>query len=198
LRGRDPGLTLITLEGLDKSGKATQTAILAKRLRRSGRDVETIAFPDYTTSIGRIIKRYLDGEVDFGPELRQLLYVANRWEKREEVARWLREEKLVIADRYTPSGLVYGLANGLDLEWMLTLERGLPPSDLVLVIDVSVATAFERATARDVYEANRVFLEKVRQAYRALAKQFGWILVNGENPKGDVAEAIWTQVASIV
>ncbi len=191
-------MTLITLEGLDKSGKATQTALLARRLQRMGRDVETIAFPDYATHVGRLIRRYLDGAAAFSPELRQLLYVANRWERQEDLAQWLREGKIVIADRYTPSGLVYGLANGLDLEWMLTLERGLPPSDVILVIEVSVATAYTREEARDVYEANRDFLEKVWKAYRALAAEFGWILVDGERAKDDVADAIWAQVAPFV
>ncbi len=191
-------MTLITLEGIDKSGKATQTAILANRLRKMGREVETIAFPDYTTLIGRVIKRYLDGKADFGPELRQLLYVANRWEKQGTLKLWLREEKLVIADRYTPSGLVYGLANGLNLEWMVSLEEGLPPSDLVIVIDVSVATAFEREEVRDVYEANRDFLEKVRKAYLDLAEKFGWVIVDGEKMKGDVAEEVWAHVSKIV
>jgi dTMP kinase len=190
-------LTLVTLEGIDKSGKATQTAILANRLRKMGREVETIAFPDYTTIIGRVIRRYLDGEADFGPELRQLLYVANRWEKSGDLVLWLGKEKLVIADRYTPSGLVYGLANGLNLEWMINLETGLPLSDLVIVVDVSVATAFEREEVRDIYEANRDFLEKVRNAYLALAEKFGWVIVDGEKTKGDVAEEIWAHVSPI-
>lgn len=191
-------MTLIALEGIDKSGKATQTAILANRLRKMGREVETIAFPDYTTVIGRVIKRYLDGEVDFGPELRQLLYVANRWEKHGVLKFWLRDEKLVIADRYTPSGIVYGLANGLNLEWMINLEEGLPTSDLVIVVDVSVATAFEREEVRDVYEANRDFLEKVRSAYLDLAEKFGWVIVDGEKMKSDVAEEVWAHVSKIV
>ena len=195
---RDPGLTLIALEGIDKSGKATQTAILANRLRKMGREVETIAFPEYTTVIGRVIKRYLDGEADFGPELRQLLYVANRWEKHGALKLWLREEKLVISDRYSPSGIVYGLANGLNLKWMMSLEEGLPPSDLVIVVDVSVETAFERDDVRDVYEANREFLEKVRSAYLDLAEKFGWVIVDGEKMMGDVADEVWTHVSKIV
>ena len=195
---RDPELTLIALEGIDKSGKATQTAMLANRLRKMGREVETIAFPEYTTVIGLVIKRYLDGEADFGPELRQLLYVANRWEKHGALKRWLREEKLVISDRYSPSGIVYGLANGLNLEWMMSLEEGLPPSDLVIVVDVSVETAFERDDVRDVYEANREFLEKVRRAYLDLAEKFGWVIVDGEKMMGDVADEVWAYVSKIV
>ena len=191
-------LPLITLEGIDKSGKATQARILAKRLGKVGREVEVIAFPDYGTVLGRVIKRYLDGEVDLCPEIRQLLYVVNRWERRDDLEVWLREGKIVIADRYVPSGLVYGLANGLDLDWMMNLEKGLPPSDLVIVIDVSVETAFEREKRRDVYEENREFLEKVRRAYLDLAQKFGWVVVDGEKVKGEVAEEVWKHVSKII
>ncbi len=191
-------MSLIVLEGIDKSGKATQAEILAERLRRMGRRVEEIAFPDYQTAVGRVIGRYLHGDVDLCPELRQLLYAANRWERCGELRRWLREGKIVVADRYVPSGLVYGLANGLELEWMTALERGLPPSDLVIVVDVSVATAFTRDETRDVYEANREFLERVRRAYLFLAEDFGWVIVDGEGDRLAVAAQVWEHISNLI
>jgi dTMP kinase len=191
-------VSLIVLEGIDKSGKATQAKILAERLRRKGRRVEDIAFPDYRTAVGRVIGRYLQGEVDLCPELRQLLYAANRWERCGDLKLWLREGKIVVADRYVPSGLVYGLANGLDLGWMTTLECGLPPSDLVIIVDVSVATAFQREETRDIYEANRDFLERVRRAYLALAEDFGWVVVDGERERVAVAEQVWEHVSNLI
>lgn len=192
------GVSLIVLEGIDKSGKATQAEILAERLRTMGRRVEDIAFPDYQTAVGRVIGSYLSGEVDLCPELRQLLYAANRWERCGDLRLWLRGGKIVVADRYVPSGLVYGLANGLDLGWMTTLERGLPPMDLVIIVDVSVATAFKRDEKRDIYEANSVFLEKVRTAYLDLAEDFGWVIVDGEREKVDVAEQVWNHVSALI
>jgi dTMP kinase len=191
-------VSLIVLEGIDKSGKATQAEILAERLRKMGRRVEDIAFPDYQTAVGGVIGRYLQGDVDLCPELRQLLYAANRWERCGDLRLWLREGKLVVADRYVPSGLVYGLANGLDLGWMTTLERGLPPSDLVIVVDVSVATAFTRDETRDIYEANRGFLERVRRAYLALAEDFSWVIVDGERDRVAVAEQVWEHVSRLI
>jgi thymidylate kinase len=84
------------------------------------------------------------------------------------------------------------------LGWMTTLERGLPPSDLVIVVDVSVATAFTREETRDIYEANRGFLERVRRAYLALAEDFGWVIVDGERDRVAVAEQVWEHVSRLI
>lgn len=182
----------IVIEGLDQSGKKTQTNLLASRLRKAGNSVETISFPDYTTPIGREIRRYLDGKRDFGPEIRQFLYVANRWERKNALENWLRKGRVVIADRYMQSNLAYGLVNGLDLQWMINLEQGLPKADVTIVLDIPVETAFRRRrTMRDVYERDKEFLKKIRSSYLALAKKFDWFLVNGKENPETVAENIW-------
>jgi len=182
----------IVIEGLDQSGKKTQTNLLTSRLRSAGYSVETISFPDYTTPIGREIRRYLDGKRDFGPEVRQFLYVANRWERKHDLENWLRKGRVVIADRYTQSNLAYGLANGLDLQWMINLEQGLPKADVTIVLDIPVHTAFRRRKAmRDVYERDKAFLERIRSSYLALAEKFDWFLVSGEAPAEIVAENLW-------
>jgi len=104
-----------------------------------------------------------------------------------------------VADRYTPSGLAYGLTNGLDLDWMLGLERGLPIPDLVVVVDVSVQTSVKRLlSTRDVYERNESYLVKVRESYLSLAKRFGWTVVNGEGPIEEVSEEIWSLVLGMI
>jgi dTMP kinase len=183
---------LIVIEGMDQSGKKTQTNLLASRLRKADCPVEMISFPDYTTPIGREIRKYLDGKRDFGPEIRQFLYVANRWERKKTLENWLGKGRVVIADRYTQSNLAYGLANGLDLQWMINLEQGLPKADVTIVLDIPVDTAFRRRkTMRDMYERDKAFLKRIRSSYHTLAKKFGWFLVNGEAPPETVAENIW-------
>ena len=193
-------MPLIALEGIDKSGKGTQAELLFERLKMAGYRVECIAFPDYETPLGREIKRFLRGRVKFCPEVRQFLYVANRWERKKDIDTWLREGKVVIADRYTPSGLAYGLANNLDLSWMMGLEGGLPVADMVIVIDVSVNTALKRSGGekKDVYEKNRQFLEMVRKAYLDLAKKLGWAVIDGEGPIEEVAEQVWRGVSKLL
>jgi len=190
-------MVLIAFEGIDKSGKGTQAELLFKRLRAAGHTVECISFPDYETPLGREIKRFLSGRVEFCPEVRQFLYVANRWERKQDIDMWLKEGKVVVADRYIPSGLAYGLANGLNLDWMMRLEEKLPVADMIIVIDVSVDTALKRSgnERRDVYEKNRPFLEKVRKVYLDLAKRLNWTVIDGEGSIEEVADKVWKNIS---
>lgn len=172
---------LIVLEGIDKSGKATQASLLKKWLITKGFKVEIISFPDYTTNIGMEIKAFLNSNKYFPPEVRQLLYTANRWERKNLIESWLKEGKIVIADRYIPSGLAYGYANNLPLDWMMCIEKGLPEPDLVIVIDISPETSLKRSRGNiDRYEADLIFLSKVREGYKFLARKFDWYIVDGE------------------
>ena len=187
---------LLALEGIDKSGKGTQSAVLEEKIRDEGHDVACIDFPDYDTPLGKVIEDFLRGKVTFKSEVRQLLYVANRWERKHDIDTWLREGKIVLARRYIYSGLAYGLANGLKLEWMLGLEKRLPSADLVFVLDVSVESSFSRQQRnRDMYERDAAFLRRVRTAYLDLARRFSWIMIDGERPPDEVAATIWGHVA---
>jgi dTMP kinase len=183
-------LPLIVLEGIDKAGKNTQARLLAENLRRDGKTVNCISFPDYTTPLGREIKRFLMGKVDFRPEVRQLLYVANRWEREGDISRWLREGNYVIADRYSQANLVYGMANGLDLNWMLALEEGLPKADSVVVLDISPEVAVRRERGKDVYEKDMEFQRRIRSLYLELGEKLGWKVVNGMRDPKEVAEEV--------
>src|SRR5690554_313108 len=91
---------LIAFEGLDQSGKETQARTLRARLEEAGRRVRPVSFPAYDTPIGREIRAALAGEREFGPDVMQLLYVANRLEWRPKLERWLLDHDIVICDRY--------------------------------------------------------------------------------------------------
>ncbi len=186
----DVALPFIVLEGIDKAGKDTQTKLLAKNLQRTSRTVKCVSFPDYSTPLGRQIRRFLAGKVSFRPEVRQLLYVANRWEREEDIRRWLMDEAFVIADRYFPAGLVYGMANGLKLNWMLELEQGLPKTDLIIVLDISPQAGFERERAKDIYETDLRFQKRIRSLYLELSEKFGWKVINGEREPELVAKDV--------
>lgn len=184
--------SLMVFEGLDQSGKKTQVELLVKNLKERGYQVEKMAFPDYNTPIGKEIKAFLQGEKEYNVHVRHILYAANRWERKEDIERWLDEEKFVLVDRYSSSNLAYGLANGLDLDWLLSLERGLPEADLIILIDTSPEASFERKhVERDLYERDLSFLKKVREAYIQLSRKFNWIVVNGERSIEDVHNDIW-------
>src|SRR6184192_1266833 len=109
---------LIAFEGLDQSGKQTQAELLRDRLKEEGRKARLVSFPDYGTSIGEEIARALQGEREYGPEVMQLLYIANRYERKPDLLRWLEGGLLLVCDRYTASSVAYGEALGLDPVWL--------------------------------------------------------------------------------
>ena len=108
-----PGL-LIAFEGLDQSGKETQARRLADRLREDGHRCRTASFPDYDTPIGQELRRALAGEREYGADVMQLLYVANRYERKPDLERWLAAGEIVLCDRYAASSIAYGAAQALD------------------------------------------------------------------------------------
>ena len=108
-----PRYCLIAFEGLDQSGKQTQAERCATTSRRVG-GVPAAVVPRLQTHIGAEIFEALHGERDYAPDVMQLLYVANRYEKRPQIERWLADGVVVICDRYLASSIAYGEAQGLD------------------------------------------------------------------------------------
>src|SRR3954468_24771752 len=127
---------LIAFEGLDQSGKETQAQQLRDRLRESGRKARLLSFPDYGTSIGEEIARALAGEREYGPDVMQLLYVANRYERKPDLERWLEGGLILVADRYMASSVAYGEAFGLDPAWLTEMQKLLPASALTILLDI--------------------------------------------------------------
>ncbi len=185
----------IAVEGIDAVGKRTQTSILSSWLASKGIKTRTLSFPVYETVIGSEIRRFLDGTVNYPQEVRALLYAANRWEKKADLEAILASTDVTIVNRYTGSNLAYGTSNGLDLEWLLTLEAGLPKPDLVLVLDAPPAKLVPRRSRnKDSYERNLELQERARSAYLTLAKKFGWRVVDAssgiDETKSTIASAV--------
>ena len=117
---------LIAFEGLDQSGKQTQAESLRDHLAVLGATSQLLSFPDYTTHIGGEIFKALHGERDYPPDVLQLLYVANRGEKRSAIESWIADGVVVICDRYLASSIAYGEAHGIDPTWLTEIQRFLP------------------------------------------------------------------------
>ena len=186
-----PGL-LIAFEGLDQSGKATQAQELRERLRAQGRKVRLVSFPDYGTAIGEEIARALQGERDYGPDVMQLLFIANRYERKQSLEQWIDAGLILICDRYRASSIAYGEAHGLSGEWLREVQKFLPLPGLTILLDISPATALQRkALGRDRYERDLTLLERVRDSYRRqAATEPGWEVVDGEQPKAAVTDTV--------
>src|SRR5712692_4214885 len=135
---------LIAFEGLDQSGKQTQAALLRDRLKTDGRKARLVSFPDYGTSIGEEIARALQGEREYGPDVMQLLYIANRYERKPDLQRWLDGGLILVCDRYAASSIAYGEAQGLDARWLTAMQQFLPPAALTIMLDIAPDTAVTR------------------------------------------------------
>jgi dTMP kinase len=185
----------ISLEGIDQSGKKTQTRLLVRKLRRTGRNVATMSFPVYGSPSGQQIRAFLEGTRNFSFQAVHMLYSLNRWENLGQITEKMERSDFLVADRYSASNLAYGLARGLSLDWLVGLDKGLPVPDTVIVLDVRVPVSFDRkALNRDLHEKNRRFLLGVRRAYLKLAKRFDWHLVDGTGPAEKVHQAVWEAV----
>jgi len=190
---------LIAFEGLDQSGKQTQAERVREHVTSRGREARLLSFPDYTTPIGTEISRALHGEREYDADVMQLMYVANRYEKRANIATWLAEGIVLVCDRYIASSIAYGEAQGLDPGWLADIQRFLPQPDLTILLDIAPETAVTRkAAGRDRYERDLAMLSRVRESYRRQAGQRGWVRFDGERPRdavsADVLNALETRL----
>jgi len=167
----------VTLEGIDRSGKTTQAALLAEWAAEQGHEVIAVREPGGTELGERIRTLVLDGP-DMAPWAEAALFAASRAQHVEQVIRpALGRGAEVICDRYVDSSLAYqGIGRGLGVEEVLELNlratRGLLPDTTVLLL-LDPATAAARAGESDRLErAGDEFRRSVDLAYRELAERF--------------------------
>jgi dTMP kinase len=188
---------VIAFEGLDQSGKQTQSERLAEVLRGEGRRVEFLSFPEYPTAIGTEIGKALRGERDYAADTLQLLYIANRYEFRPRMLDWLAAGAIVICDRYLASSVAYGEAQGLDPAWLLEVQRYLPQPALTIVLDIPPEVSLQRKhAARDKFERDLPLLSRVRASYQRQATAPGWVLIDGQQDKDAVFASVMTAARS--
>lgn len=191
-----PGV-LIAIEGLDQSGKETQAQLLRDWLRSEGHKARVVTFPDYGTSIGEEIARALQGEREYSPEVMQLLYVVNRYERKVDIERWLEGGVTLVCDRYVASGVAYGEASNLEPVWLADAQKFLPSPTLTILLDISAEISVQRKAAdRDLYERDLVLQKRVRQSYLRQVEQSDWVRVDGEQSKAAIAREITDLVAA--
>ena len=191
----------IALEGGDASGKSSQSPLLAQRLRGLGREVVETFEPGATLSGAAIRALLLEGDEPIDPRTEALLLAADRAQQVVDVIRpALARGADVVSDRYVPSSLAYqGVGRGLGVDAVEKLNRwatgGLDP-DLVVVIDVDDEVAqSRRASPGDRLErAGGEFHAAVRDAYRTLAAERGWVVLDGNADVGAVSERVWDAV----
>lgn len=184
---------IITIEGVDQSGKTVQSKMLIDRLLEIGVEATLFSFPDYTTVLGRKIKESLAAESVDIQRIHTLL-AENRKERLPDIQQALYQNKIIVMNRYYESNMIYGMANGLDVQWLKDLDSEMPKSDMVILLDISASESFRRKHTRDIFETDVQFMEDVVRRYKAYAKQEGWRIIDGTRMPKVVHDDIWNKL----
>jgi dTMP kinase len=206
MRGR-----FITFEGGEGTGKSTQVALLAERLRGIGIEVHVTREPGGSPG-AEIIRHVLlaGGGKPFGPEAEAILLAAARDDHVTNVIRpALQDGSWVLCDRFLDSTRVYqGILGGVDRAFIRALERltvGDTLPDLTMVLDIPAKTGLKRAGSRrgrataDRFESESVeFHQRLREAFRELAaaEPNRCVLIDAKAGKEQISERIWANVVA--
>jgi dTMP kinase len=199
---------LIAIEGIDGSGKGTQTDALAAMYREAGHETLILRFPQYEeTLFGKEVGRYLNG--DYGsleevpPKFSALLYSMDRRQAVKRMKEALARGIIVICDRYTGSNIAHQCARVPEAEreslasWIREVEEDIleiPKADLVFFLDLDTHQSKSLVAKKpprnytnrthDLHEASDDHLQSALENFRQLAKDPRWIRINCNDSEG--------------
>ncbi|MBO4339219.1 MAG: deoxynucleoside kinase [Clostridia bacterium] len=217
---------LIVIEGLDGSGKSTQTALIKEKIEQSGKTLKQIKLPDYESDSSALVRMYLAGEFGTDPNdvntyATSLFYTVDRYANFTKV--WKEDYlngSIILADRYTTSNAVHQMVKlpkdkwDEYLNWLEDIEYnkvGIPKPDIVVFLDMPVDVSQRLMTERysgdenkkDVHEANVAYLNACHESALYAADRLGWYVVkcsDGNNPRAieDINSDIFKEIKGIV
>lgn len=191
----NPG-KFIVIDGTDGSGKTTQFNLLKNKLEADGHIVEIADFPQYNTKSAGLVEEYLSGKYGSADEVTayqaSIFYAVDRYDASFKIRQWLREGKIVLANRYTSANLGHQgckIDNPLErkvfFNWLYDLEYkifNIPKPDLSIILHVDSEIAQKLALGRkredwngkttDIHEENINHLKKAEQVYLEIANSF--------------------------
>jgi dTMP kinase len=199
--------SFITFEGGEGSGKSTQVALLAGRLRMRGIEVVTTREPGGSPGAEAMRLLLLNGVVKpLGPTAETMIFAAARDDHvQTTIAPALARGAWVICDRFIDSTRVYqGALGNVDERIIRTLERvtiGDTIPDLTFILDVPVEVGFARVShrgqAKDRFESEEIeFHIQLREAFLALARNEPkrCLVIDAVQSPETVATRIWLAV----
>ena len=190
-------MKIIVIEGLDKSGKFTQTKMLVEYLRSKGYKVEQSEFHRYDTPTGQLIRKWLYKEWNVDQTTIELIMTADKQAQQQ----WFEELEqqgvdFLVLDRYTTSQFAYSLASNIDRNWTLQLQRFMRKPDIEIFIDIPEEESMRRKGKHgenDRYESDLALLNNVR----ALFKKYVNLHVNGMRTIQEIHEDIIDRVEAL-
>ena len=216
----------IAIDGLDGSGKGTQSEILVQRLRDEGKQVRVLSFPVYESDSSIFVRMYLEGKLGDKPSdtnayAASMFFAADRYVS--YATDWKRDiedpNTYVVANRYTTANAVHQLSKLPKSEWEGFLawlwdfefsKLGLPEPDLVLYLELPPKLSLSLVRSRsdstgqkmDIHEKDTAYMDKCYEAALYSCKRLGWSQIrcyNGDNirTREDIAEEIYKEVVKL-
>lgn len=192
--------SFVVIEGIDSSGKKTQSKRLVEKLEDKGEEVKYVEFPTYEdTEFGKLVSKFLRGEFgdreDVPIEVMSMIYAMDRYQFKQDYEEFLEEGGVIVANRYSQSNIAFQTAEyeGTEfedmVEWIEKLESRLPQPDQVFVMDIDPLKAQElmaqkdlreylQGEEKDINEEKLEFQRNVAENYLQLAEIYGWTIVD--------------------
>lgn len=191
---------LIVIEGLDGSGKYTQSKLLCDELLKDGKTIRQVSFPDYKSDSSALVKKYLSGAFGSDPSdvnayAASSFYAVDRYASYKMYwGKFYEAGGIIVADRYTTSNAIHQCSKlpkenwNTYLDWLFHFEYcllGIPEPNLVLYLRVDPEVSQKLITGRynghderkDIHEKNISYLNNCRVAADYCAGKFGWVTI---------------------
>lgn len=194
---------ILDIEGIDGAGKSVQAKLLTEALKKSGKDVVALSYPDKNSDYGKMLHSFLGSDKNLLPDEQFFLYLLDMIKDREKIEKTVESGVFVVLDRYFLSTLAYQSSEGFDFDRAKAIVNlsGLRNPDAIFYIDVPLDTAMARKSEQkggekgvDRFERNKVLLDNVRRKYEyMLSKRLfcrTWVRVDGSLPVGDINRSI--------
>jgi len=195
---------LIVIEGVDASGKATQTKLLFEYLKEKSDKTLKIEFPDYESPSSSLVKMYLSGEFgenanDVSPYIASTFFAADRYASYK--TKWEKQYKdgyTIVFDRYVTANMLHQASKFSDedekrkfIDWLCEFEYGLyglPEPTVKLFLDVPPEISaylmrerlnkFSGEEAKDIHERDKDYLYKTYENAKFVAANYGFTVIN--------------------
>ena len=202
-----PNGLFVVFEGVEGSGKTTQSKALKRALSEAGYEVTLTVEPGGTPT-GERVRRWVKSATDITPMAELFLFSAARAALVESViAPALEQGKVVVCDRYVYSTVAYqGYGRGLDLDTIaflnLTATGELSPR-LVVLLDMPPGQISSRKASTDLDRIEREsqsFHRRVRKGYLEQARRDPdrWLVLDATEAVADISHTVWERVTSIL
>jgi len=193
---------MIAIDGIDGTGKGTQSKMLEEYLTKKGFTARVISFPVYSSFFGKMISEYLNGVYgslySVNPKLASLLYAQDRQYFFQTEA--ISTNEILIFDRYVNSNIAHHSSKISEkdrksfVDWIIELEYNtnkIPKPDISFILDLEVDNSIKNVAKKkkreyteathDLHEANIEYLKETRKIFLSLVNKNNTHLIKCDN-----------------